>query len=83
MTDVRKDITAMEEEKEQLVKRIERLKKKASSMPMQAEMLEVAKHFRRERDRYVSTCNYNYNYVELRRQVMVMMTLLLKINLYA
>ena len=51
VADVRKDIAAMEEEKEQLLKRIERLKRKASAVPMQAEMLEVAKKLRKERDR--------------------------------
>ena len=52
MADVRKDIAAMEEEKEQLLKRIERLKRKAAAMPMQTEMLEVARKLRKEKDRY-------------------------------
>ena len=51
MADVRKDIATMEEEKEQLLKRIERLKKKATAMPMQTEMLEVARKLRKEKDR--------------------------------
>lgn len=51
VADVRKDIAAMEEEKEQLLKRIARLKKKASAAPMQAEMLEAAKKLRKEKDR--------------------------------
>ena len=48
---MRKDIAAMEEEKEQLTKRIERLQRKASSMPKQTEMLETARQLRKERDR--------------------------------
>lgn len=51
VADVRKDIAAMEEEKEQLQKRIARLKKKALAMPMQAEMLEAARKLRKEKDR--------------------------------
>ncbi len=49
--EVRKDIAAMEEEKEQLVKRIERLKRKAAGVPNHAEMLEAARKLRREKDR--------------------------------
>lgn len=52
MADVRKDITAMEEEKELLLKRIERLKKRAAALPMQAEMFELARNLRLEKDRY-------------------------------
>ena len=51
VADVRKDIAAMEEEKELLFKRIERLKRKAATMPMQTEMLEAAKKLRQEKDR--------------------------------
>lgn len=51
VADVRKDIAAMEDEKEQLQKRIVRLKKKASAVPMQAEMLEEARKLRKEKDR--------------------------------
>lgn len=51
VADVRKDIAAMEEEKELLLKRIERLKRKAATMPMQTEMLEAAKKLRQEKDR--------------------------------
>lgn len=51
MADVRKDIAAMEEEKEQLMKRIELIKRRAEAVPMQAEMLEVARKLRKERDR--------------------------------
>ena len=71
VADVRKDIAAMEEEKEQLTKRIERLQRKASSMPKQAEMLETARQLRKERDRsdqqlgpyihrYMWYCIYTY-----------------------
>ena len=51
MADVRKDIAAMEEEKEQLVKRIERLRKKATAIPVPVEMLEAARNLRKEKDR--------------------------------
>ena len=51
MADVRKDIATMEEEKEQLSKRIERLKRKAAGMPMEAEMMEAARQLRKEKDR--------------------------------
>ena len=51
VADVRKDIATMEEEKEQLLKRIERLKKKVAAVPMQAEMMEVARKLRKEKDR--------------------------------
>ena len=51
--DVRKDIAAMEEEKEQLMKRIERLKRKATSVPNHSDMLEAARKLRREKDRSV------------------------------
>ena len=53
MAEVRKDIAAMDEEKEQLAKRIERLQRKASSMPKQEEMLEAARNLRKEKDRLV------------------------------
>ena len=51
VADVRKDIAAMEEEKEQLVKRIERLRKKATAIPVPVEMLEAARNLRKEKDR--------------------------------
>ena len=51
MADVRKDIAAMEEERELLVKRIERLKKKAATLPMASQMLDVARKLREEKDR--------------------------------
>ena len=53
VAEVRKDIAAMEEEKEQLSKRIQRLQRKASSMPKQEEMLEAARNLRKEKDRLV------------------------------
>lgn len=51
VAEVRKDIASMEEEREQLAKRIERLKHKAASVPNHSDMLEAAKRLRRERDR--------------------------------
>ena len=51
VAEVRKDIASMEEEKEQLKKRIDRLKQKAMSTPNSSNMLEAAKKLRKERDR--------------------------------
>jgi intraflagellar transport protein 81 len=51
VAEVRKDIAAMEEEKEQLGKRIERLKQKAMSTPNSAGMLEAAQKLRKEKDK--------------------------------
>ena len=48
---VHKDIAEMEEEKDQLIKRIERLKQKAASIPKHAEMLDAAKKLRKEKDK--------------------------------
>lgn len=53
VAEVRKDIAAMEEEKEQLIKRIERLKHRATSVPNNAEMLKGAQRLRKEKDREV------------------------------
>ena len=53
VAEVRKDIAAMEEEKEQLIKRIERLKHRAASVPNSAEMLKAAQRLRKEKDRDV------------------------------
>lgn len=49
--EIRKDITNMEEEKEQLIKRIERLRRKVESHPNSQKMMTVAKNLRVERDR--------------------------------
>ena len=49
--DVRKDISSMEEEKEQLIKRIDRLKQKAETLPSHDEMLDAATKLRKEKDR--------------------------------
>lgn len=49
--EIRKDITNMEEEKEQLLKRIERLRRKVESHPNSQKMMTVAKNLRVERDR--------------------------------
>lgn len=53
VAEVRKDIASMEEEKEQLTKRIERLKQKAMSSPNSSAMLEAAQKLRREKDREI------------------------------
>ncbi|XP_025079923.1 intraflagellar transport protein 81 homolog [Pomacea canaliculata] len=50
-TEIRKDIANMEEEKEQLIKRIERLRRKVESHPNSQVMMNVAKNLRVERDR--------------------------------
>lgn len=50
-TEIRKDISQMEEEKDQLNKRIERLRKKVESVPNSGKMLEIARNFRKEQDR--------------------------------
>ncbi|XP_005106145.1 intraflagellar transport protein 81 homolog [Aplysia californica] len=50
-SEIRKDITNMEEEKEQLLKRIERLRRKVESHPNSQKMMTVAKNLRVERDR--------------------------------
>lgn len=49
--EIRKDIQNMEEEKEQLIKRIERLRRKVESHPNSQKMMAVAKNLRVERDR--------------------------------
>lgn len=51
VAEVRKDIASMEEEKEQLIKRIERLKQRAVSAPNSSSMLDAAQKLRREKDR--------------------------------
>ncbi len=53
VAEVRKDIASMEEEKEQLTKRIERLRQKAMSAPNSTTMLEAAKKLRKEKDRAI------------------------------
>ncbi|XP_029639051.1 intraflagellar transport protein 81 homolog [Octopus sinensis] len=49
-SEIRRDISQMEEEKEQLLKRIERLKHKVESHPNAQTMMAVARKLRRERD---------------------------------
>lgn len=49
--DIKKDIAAMQEEKEQLARLVERRKKKVEAFPNRAPMLEAAKRLRVERDR--------------------------------
>lgn len=51
--EIRKDISSMEEEKEKLQRRIERLEKKASSIPRSEKLLVAAQRLRVERDREV------------------------------
>lgn len=50
-TEIRKDISNMEDEKEQLIKRIERLKRKVEQHPNATTMMNVAKNLRLERDK--------------------------------
>ena len=51
VADVRKDIASMEDEKQQLAKRIERLKQRTMSIPNSSEMLLAAQKLRQEMDR--------------------------------
>uniref|UniRef100_X1Z4C8 Intraflagellar transport protein 81 homolog n=1 Tax=Capitella teleta TaxID=283909 RepID=X1Z4C8_CAPTE len=50
-SDIKKDIASMEDEKEQLAKRVERLKRKVSTSPNSGPMLVIARNLRVERDR--------------------------------
>jgi intraflagellar transport protein 81 len=50
-TDIKKDIASMEDEKDQLIKRVDRLKRKVEAAPNSAPMLAVARNLRMERDR--------------------------------
>ena len=52
VAEVRRDIKSMEEEKEQLAKRIEKLKNKSSSIPRQSQLLDACRKLRKERDRH-------------------------------
>ncbi|KAL3848360.1 hypothetical protein ACJMK2_019225 [Sinanodonta woodiana] len=51
ITEIRKDISNMEDEKEQLIKRVERLKRKVESHPNSTTMMNVAKNLRLEKDK--------------------------------
>lgn len=53
VAEVRKDIASMEEEKEQLTKRIDRLKQKALLAPNSSDMLDAARKLRKEKDRAI------------------------------
>uniref|UniRef100_H3BA04 Intraflagellar transport protein 81 homolog n=1 Tax=Latimeria chalumnae TaxID=7897 RepID=H3BA04_LATCH len=50
-TEIRRDINAMEEEKDQLLKRVERLKKRVETVPNHQRMLELARQLRVEKER--------------------------------
>ncbi|XP_071480218.1 intraflagellar transport protein 81 homolog, partial [Diadema antillarum] len=50
-TEIRKDISQMEDEKDQVTKRIERLKKKVESVPNYEHMMSIARNFRKEQER--------------------------------
>ncbi|KAL0979540.1 hypothetical protein UPYG_G00186350 [Umbra pygmaea] len=50
-SEIRKDIGAMEEEKDQLIKRVERLKKRVESVSNHQRMLELARQLRVEKER--------------------------------
>lgn len=49
--EIRKDLTHMEEERDQLSKKIERLKRKVESHPRKDAMLSIAKKLREEKDK--------------------------------
>ncbi|XP_054852960.1 intraflagellar transport protein 81 homolog isoform X2 [Eublepharis macularius] len=49
--EIRRDITAMEEEKDQLIKRVERLKKRVETVQNHQRMLETARQLRVEKER--------------------------------
>ncbi|XP_060106128.1 intraflagellar transport protein 81 homolog [Heteronotia binoei] len=49
--EIRRDITAMEEEKDQLIKRVERLKKRVETVQNHQRMLESARQLRVEKER--------------------------------
>ncbi|MEE6503954.1 hypothetical protein FKM82_005026 [Ascaphus truei] len=49
--EIRRDISAMEEEKDQLMKRVERLKKRVESVQNHRRMLEIARQLRVEKER--------------------------------
>uniref|UniRef100_A0A8D2LJP1 Intraflagellar transport protein 81 homolog n=1 Tax=Varanus komodoensis TaxID=61221 RepID=A0A8D2LJP1_VARKO len=49
--EIRRDITAMEEEKDQLMKRVERLKKRVETVQNHQRMLETARQLRVEKER--------------------------------
>ncbi|CAH1781188.1 unnamed protein product [Owenia fusiformis] len=50
-SDIKKDIASMEDEREQLMKRVERLKRKVESQPNTGPMLAVARDLRAEREK--------------------------------
>ncbi|KAK3094389.1 hypothetical protein FSP39_001105 [Pinctada imbricata] len=50
-SEIKKDISNMEDEKEQLMKRVERLKRKVESHPNSQTMMNVARNLRLERDK--------------------------------
>ncbi|NXI45696.1 IFT81 protein, partial [Galbula dea] len=49
--EIRRDISAMEEEKDQLIKRVERLKKRVETVQNHQQMLEIARQLRLEKER--------------------------------
>ncbi|NXA37359.1 IFT81 protein, partial [Eudromia elegans] len=49
--EIRRDISAMEEEKDQLLKRVERLKKRVETVQNHQRMLEIARQLRLEKER--------------------------------
>lgn len=51
VAEVRRDIKSMEDEKEQLTKRVEKLRNKSSSVPKQAPLLDACRKLRKERDK--------------------------------
>lgn len=55
--EIRRDISAMEEEKDQLIKRVERLKKRVETVPNHRRMLEQARQLRVEKEREEALTN--------------------------
>ena len=53
VSEIRRDITSMEEEKSKILKRIERLEKKASDIPNGDKLLEASRRLRKEKNREV------------------------------
>ncbi|XP_023576442.1 intraflagellar transport protein 81 homolog, partial [Octodon degus] len=56
--EIRRDISAMEEEKDQLIKRVERLKKRVETVPNHQQMLKIARQLRVEKEREESLAQH-------------------------
>ena len=51
VSEIKKDISAMEEEKEQILRRIDRLKKKAEGIPGTTNLMSITQSLRRETEK--------------------------------